>query len=86
MDEVVAEIGPHWLAADGSRIVVVNEPGPTAERRMWMLTVDRTAGALALDRAFRDADSDRPGDCLRSSGVAPRGDRNRRAARTVFGQ
>ncbi|HEY4132667.1 MAG TPA: hypothetical protein VGM50_18785, partial [Gemmatimonadaceae bacterium] len=32
---------PHWLATDGSRIVVVNEPGPTAERRLWMLQVDR---------------------------------------------
>jgi hypothetical protein len=52
---------PHWLATDGSRIVVVNEPGPTAERRMWMLTIDRATGALAVDRAFRDADSDRPG-------------------------
>jgi hypothetical protein len=52
---------PHWLATDGSRIVVVNEPGPTAERRMWMLNVNRATGELALDRAFRDADSDRPG-------------------------
>ena len=24
---------PHWLATDGSRIVVVNEPAPAAERR-----------------------------------------------------
>ena len=52
---------PHWLATDGSRIVVVNEPGPTAERRMWMLNVNRATGELALDRAFRDAGSDRPG-------------------------
>ena len=52
---------PHWLATDGSRIVVVNEPGPTAERRMWMLTIDRVRGTLALDSAFRDAGSTRPG-------------------------
>lgn len=52
---------PHWLATDGSRIVVVNEPGPLAERRMWMLHVDRTNGHIALDPAFRDAGSYRPG-------------------------
>jgi hypothetical protein len=52
---------PHWLATDGSRIVVVNEPGPTAERRIWMLALDRTTGALTLDSAFRDAGSARPG-------------------------
>jgi hypothetical protein len=52
---------PHWLATDGARIVVVNEPSPTAERRMWMLSIDRATGELALDRAFRDAGSDRPG-------------------------
>jgi len=52
---------PHWLATDGSRIVVVNEPGPTAERRLWMLKLDRATGALALDSAFRDAGSTRPG-------------------------
>jgi hypothetical protein len=52
---------PHWLATDGSRIVVVNEPGPTAERRMWMLRLDRMTGKLAVDSAFRDAGSTRPG-------------------------
>jgi hypothetical protein len=52
---------PHWLATDGSRIVVVNEPGPTVERRLWMLQVDRTNGQLTLDRGFRDAGSSRPG-------------------------
>ncbi len=52
---------PHWLATDGSRIVVVNEPGPSAERRMWMLQVDRANGQLTLDRDFRDAGSGRPG-------------------------
>jgi hypothetical protein len=52
---------PHWLASDGGRVVVVNEPGPTAERRIWMLTLDNKTGALALDSAFRDAGSTRPG-------------------------
>jgi hypothetical protein len=52
---------PHWLATDGSRIVVVNEPGPTAERRMWMLKIDRATGRITLDSAFRDAGSTRPG-------------------------
>jgi hypothetical protein len=52
---------PHWLATDGSRVVVVNEPGPTVERRMWMLRFDRATGNLALDSAFRDAGSTRPG-------------------------
>lgn len=52
---------PHWLATDGSRIVVVNEPGPTAERRIWMLQIDRATGRLTIDSAFRDAGSTRPG-------------------------
>lgn len=52
---------PHWLATDGTRIVVVNEPSPLAERRMWMLLLNRTTGALKLDSAFRDAGSARPG-------------------------
>jgi hypothetical protein len=52
---------PHWLAVSGSRIVVVNEPGPSAERRMWMLQVNQVTGKLALDPDFRDANSDRPG-------------------------
>jgi len=52
---------PHWLAACGSRIVVVNEPAPSAERRMWMLRVNRATGQLALDPDFRDAGADRPG-------------------------
>ena len=52
---------PHWLATDGSRIVVVNEPGPTAERRMWMLRIDRATGKLTLDSAFRDSGSRRSG-------------------------
>jgi hypothetical protein len=52
---------PHWLATDGSRIVVVNEPGPLAERRMWMLQVNRASGQLTLDRHFRDVGSSRPG-------------------------
>ena len=52
---------PHWVASDGSRVVVINEPGPTAERRMWVLNLERTTGALTLDSAFRDAASVRPG-------------------------
>ena len=52
---------PHWLATDGRRIVVVNEAGPQAERRIWMLEIDRTSGQLTLDQAFRDAGSSRPG-------------------------
>lgn len=52
---------PHWLATDGSRIVVVNEPVQTAERRLWMLQVDRASGQLTIDNAFRDAGSSRPG-------------------------
>lgn len=52
---------PHWLATDGSRVVVVNEPGPNAERRIWMLDLDRTTGALTLDSAFRDPGSAPPG-------------------------
>ena len=52
---------PHWLATDGARIVVINEPAATAERRMWMLGIDRATGKLALDGAFRDRGSERPG-------------------------
>jgi hypothetical protein len=52
---------PHWLATDGSRVVLVNEPSSTAERRMWMLHFDRATGAISLDSAFRDAGSARPG-------------------------
>jgi hypothetical protein len=52
---------PHWLATDGTRIVVVNEPVAAAERRMWMLRIDRSSGRLAVDSAFRDSGSTRPG-------------------------
>ena len=52
---------PHGLATDGARIVVVNEPAPTAERRIWMLQLNRATGQLTLDEAFRDAGSTRPG-------------------------
>jgi hypothetical protein len=52
---------PHWVASDGTRVVVVNEPTPQAERRMWMLRFDRETGRLDLDTDFRDAGSDRPG-------------------------
>ena len=50
---------PHWLATDGSRIVVVNEPAPTAERRMWMLNVNRTTGVSSRSIA-RSVTSTRP--------------------------
>jgi hypothetical protein len=52
---------PHWLATDGTRIVVVNEPNPAAERRMWMLLLNRADGTLTIDSAFRDQGSSRPG-------------------------
>ena len=52
---------PHWLAIHGSRIVMVNEPGHSVERRLWMLRVDLATGRLSLDQDFRDAGSDRPG-------------------------
>lgn len=50
---------PHWLATDGSRVVVVNDGG--GENRMWMLNFDRTSGSLRLDEAFRNAGSAQPG-------------------------
>jgi len=52
---------PHWLATDGARIVMVNEPVPAADRRLWMLQIDRATGQLTLDSAFRDEGSSRPG-------------------------
>ena len=53
---------PHWLATDGdSHIVLVNEPGAAAERRIWMLKLDHATGMLTLDSAFRDSASLRPG-------------------------
>ena len=52
---------PHWVATDGTRIVVANEPNAAAERRLWMLRFDRSTGQLTLDTEFRDSGSDRPG-------------------------
>lgn len=52
---------PHWLSAFGTRIVMLNEPSPTAERRIWMLRVSPATGQLTVDPDFRDAGSDRPG-------------------------
>lgn len=52
---------PHWLAVHGARIVMVNEPSPLAERRIWMLRVDEATGQLTIDGDFRDAGSSRPG-------------------------
>lgn len=50
---------PHWVATDGKRIVVANEPG--GEPRLWMLRIDSSTGQLTLDESFRDAGSNRPG-------------------------
>jgi hypothetical protein len=76
---------PHWLATDGSRVVVVNEPSPAAERRMWMLRVDRTTGRLRLDPDFRDAGSRRPGIAFDRPGW-PHGDTGNAVPHgTVFG-
>jgi hypothetical protein len=41
--------------------VMLNEPGAQWERRMWMLRLDPATGRIALDSAFRDAGSRRPG-------------------------
>jgi hypothetical protein len=52
----------HWLASDGgNRVVMVNDPKSVSERRIWMLKLDRTTGALSVDSAFRDEGSTRPG-------------------------
>ena len=48
----------HCLAL--SRLAL-GEPVPAAERRIWMLQLDRATGQLTLDEAFRDAGSARPG-------------------------
>ena len=53
---------PHWVATDGRRIVVVNEPG--GEPRLWMLRIDSSTGQLSLDESFRDRESGRPGVSL----------------------
>lgn len=52
---------PHWLSTDGTRIAVVNEPNLISERRIWMLSFDGATGRIAVDSAFRDAGSSRPG-------------------------
>lgn len=49
--------GPHWLATDGHRVIIVNVPA--AEPRIKMATL--TDGQLALDERFRDEDSSTPG-------------------------
>lgn len=51
---------PHWLASDGSRLVITNV-APSTEHRIWMATVDPATGALALDDAFRDEGATEPG-------------------------
>jgi hypothetical protein len=52
---------PHWLALDedGGRIVVADRGD--GERRLFILTIDRESGELALDEAFRDEGSERAG-------------------------
>ena len=52
---------PHWLALDpdGGRIVVADRGD--GEPRLFVLTVDRETGQLAVDERFRDAGSERPG-------------------------
>jgi hypothetical protein len=77
---------PHWLASDGSQIVVVNEPGPTAERRMWMVRVDRATGQLTLDRDFRDLGSSRPGIAFDRPGWPHGATGNAIPHGTVFGR
>lgn len=56
-----ARQSPHWVASDGSRIIVSNEPTATSERRLWMLRLDQATGRLTIDSAFRDAGGARPG-------------------------
>ena len=51
---------PHWLATDGTRVVVVNSPG-APDHRVWMARIDPDTGALSLDEAFRDPGSAEPG-------------------------
>jgi hypothetical protein len=52
---------PHWLALDtaGGRIVVADRGD--GEPRIFVLTVNRETGELAVDERFRDPDSERPG-------------------------
>jgi hypothetical protein len=52
---------PHWVATDGTRVAVANEPVAAAERRLWMLRFDPSTGQLTLDAEFRGPGSDRPG-------------------------
>jgi hypothetical protein len=77
---------PHWLATDGSRIVMINEPSPSAERRMWMLRLDPATGQLTLDRDFRDAGSERPGIAFDRPGWPHGATGNAIPHGTVFGR
>jgi len=76
---------PHWLATDGSRVVMVNEPVATAERRMWMLQMDRQTGQLTVDPDFRDDGSSRPGLAFDRAGWPHGGTGNAVPHGTVFG-
>jgi hypothetical protein len=51
---------PHWVATDGERIVLVNDPN-AVDHRIWMLQFDPRTGRLTLDTAFRNAGAERPG-------------------------
>jgi hypothetical protein len=77
---------PHWLATDGSRMVMMNEPSPSAERRMWMLRLDPATGQLTLDRDFRDAGSERPGIAFDRRGWPHGATGNAIPHGTVFGR
>jgi hypothetical protein len=50
--------GPHWMAFDegGSRLVVND-----GKSRVFLVSLDRRTGALAIDRAFRDSSGAVPG-------------------------
>jgi hypothetical protein len=49
---------PHWLAYDeGSSRLVVND----GKERVFLVSLDRRTGKLAIDESFRDAGSPRPG-------------------------
>ena len=54
-----------WVGDEGredSDFLAVVDLAPQGDRYgMWMLNVNRSTGELAVDRAFRDVDSTRPG-------------------------
>jgi hypothetical protein len=52
---------PHWLALDPASGRVVAADRGDGEPRVFVLTVDRERGELAVDQRFRDPGSERPG-------------------------